>query len=82
MAQSAEQLIVLRLLTGIGLGFAISAPFPIAAELMPAHHRRTYGAIYEVMLASAFTLLPFVGFVLAGLAGDRPAPRDTITPGS
>jgi MFS transporter, putative metabolite:H+ symporter len=65
LAQSAEQLIVLRLLTGIGLGFAISAPFPIAAELMPAHHRRTYGAIYEVMLASAFTLLPFVGFVLA-----------------
>jgi MFS transporter, putative metabolite:H+ symporter len=66
LAQSAEQLIVLRLLTGIGLGFAISAPFPIAAELMPAHHRRTYGAIYEVILASAFTLLPFVGFVLAG----------------
>jgi putative MFS transporter len=32
---------------------------------MPAHHRRTYGTIYEVMLASAFTLLPFVGFVLA-----------------
>jgi MFS transporter, putative metabolite:H+ symporter len=66
LAQTAEQLIVLRLLTGIGLGFAISAPFPIAAELMPAQHRRTYGAIYEVMLASAFTLLPFIGFVLAG----------------
>jgi len=65
LVQSAEQLIILRLLTGIGLGFAISAPFPIAAELMPAHHRRTYGTIYEVMLASAFTLLPFVGFVLA-----------------
>ena len=66
LAQSADQLIVLRLLTGIGLGFAISAPFPIAAELMPAQHRRTYGAIYEVMLASAFTLLPFIGFFLAG----------------
>ena len=66
LAQNAEQLIMLRLLTGIGLGFAISAPFPIAAELMPAQHRRTYGAIYEVMLASAFTLLPFIGFVLAG----------------
>ena len=66
LAQTAEQLIMLRLLTGIGLGFAISAPFPIAAELMPAQHRRTYGAIYEVMLASAFTLLPFIGFVLAG----------------
>jgi MFS transporter, putative metabolite:H+ symporter len=66
LAQSAEQLIVLRLITGLGLGFAISAPFPIAAELMPAQHRRTYGAIYEVMLASAFTLLPFIGYVLAG----------------
>ena len=66
LAQTAEQLIALRLLTGIGLGFAISAPFPIAAELMPAQHRRTYGAIYEVMLASAFTLLPFIGFFLAG----------------
>ena len=54
------------MLTGIGLGFAISAPFPIAAELMPKQHRRTYGAIFEVMLASAFTLLPFVGFLLAG----------------
>ncbi|MGA8382894.1 MAG: MFS transporter [Stellaceae bacterium] len=68
LAQNADQLIVLRLLTGVGLGFAISAPFPIAAELMPAQHRRTYGAIYEVMLASAFTLLPFIGFVLAGNA--------------
>lgn len=65
LAQSAEQLIILRLLTGIGMGFAIPAPFPIAAELMPAQHRRTYGAIYEVMLASAFTLLPFVAFILA-----------------
>ena len=36
-----------------------------AAELMPAQHRRTYGAIYEVMLASAFTILPFVGYILA-----------------
>ena len=60
------QLIIIRVLTGIGLGFAISAPFPIAAELMPKQHRRTYGAIFEVMLASAFTLLPFVGFLLAG----------------
>jgi MFS family permease len=65
LAQSGTQLIIIRVLTGIGLGFALSAPFPIAAELMPAQHRRTYGAIYEVMLASAFTLLPFVGFVLA-----------------
>jgi MFS family permease len=66
LAQGGTQLLVIRLLTGFGLGFAASAPFPIAAELMPAQHRRTFGAIYEVMLASAFTLLPFVGFVLAG----------------
>jgi len=66
LVQNVEQLIILRLITGIGLGFAISAPFPIAAELMPAQHRRTYGGIYEVMLASAFTLLPFVAFLLAG----------------
>ncbi len=66
LAQNAEQLIIIRLFTGIGLGFAIPAAFPIAAELMPAQHRRTYGAIYEVMLASAFTILPFVAFVLAG----------------
>ena len=66
LAQSGMQLLIIRLLTGIGLGFAISAPFPYAVELMPKQHRRTYGAIYEVMLASAFTLLPFVGFVLAG----------------
>ena len=66
LTQTGTQLLVIRLLTGLGLGFAISAPFPIAAELMPAQHRRTFGAIYEVMLASAFTLLPFVGFILAG----------------
>lgn len=66
LAQSGTELIIIRLCTGIGLGFAISAPFPIAAELMPKQHRRTYGAIFEVMLASAFTLLPFVGFLLAG----------------
>ena len=66
LAQTGTQLVIIRVLTGFGIGFALSAPFPIAAELMPAQHRRTYGAIYEVMLASAFTLLPFVGFVLAG----------------
>ena len=65
VAQDFTQLFVQRLIAGIGLGFTISAPFPIAAELMPAQHRRTYAAIYEVMLARAFTLLPFVGFILA-----------------
>jgi MFS family permease len=65
LTQTGTQLLVIRMLTGFGAGFAVAAPFPIAAELMPAQHRRTYGAIYEVMLASAFTLLPFAGFVLA-----------------
>ena len=65
LVQSGEQLIIIRMLTGLAGGFAVSAPFPIAAELMPAQHRRTYGAIYEIMLASSFTLLPMAGFMLA-----------------
>jgi MFS family permease len=66
LVQTGEQLIVIRLFTGLAGGFAASAPFPIAAELMPAQHRRTYGAIYEMMLASSFTLVQVVGFLLAG----------------
>jgi MFS transporter, putative metabolite:H+ symporter len=66
LVQSGEQLIIVRLFTGLAGGFAASAAFPIAAELMPAQHRRTYGAIYEMMLATSFTLLPLVGFFLAG----------------
>ena len=66
LAQSGEHLIIIRLLTGLAIGFAASAPFPIAAELMPAQHRRTYGAIHEMMLASSFTLVPLVGFLVAG----------------
>jgi MFS family permease len=66
LVQSAEQLIVLRLLTGLGAGGAVSAAFPIAAELMPARHRRTYGAIYEMALAGAFTLVPLIAYLLAG----------------
>jgi MFS transporter, putative metabolite:H+ symporter len=65
LVQTGEQLIGLRLLTGFGGGFAVSAPFPIAAELMPAQHRRTFGAIYEMSLAASFTVLPFVAFSLA-----------------
>jgi MFS transporter, putative metabolite transport protein len=68
MVQSAEQLIIVRLLTGFGAGFAVSAAFPIAAELMPAQHRRTYGAIYEMALAISFTVVPFIAFLLAGNA--------------
>src|SRR5579863_5726542 len=66
LVQSAEQLIIVRLLTGIGAGGAVSAAFPIAAELMPAQHRRTYSAIYEMALAASFTVVPFIGGLLAG----------------
>src|SRR5271166_1679175 len=65
LVQDAEQLIVVRLLTGFGAGFAVSAAFPIAAELMPAQHRRTYGAVYEMALAISFTVVPFIAFLLA-----------------
>ena len=64
--QNAEQLIIVRLLTGLGAGGAVSAAFPIAAELMPAQHRRTYSAIYDQMaLAGAFTVVPFIAYLLA-----------------
>jgi MFS family permease len=66
LVQTADQLIIVRLLTGIGAGGAVSAAFPIAAELMPAQHRRTYGAIYEMALAASFTVVPFIGGLLAG----------------
>jgi MFS family permease len=66
LVQNGEQLIVLRLLTGLSGGFAVSAPFPIAAELMPAQHRRTFGAVYEMSPAASFTVLPVVGGLFAG----------------
>ncbi len=66
LVQTAEQLIIVRLLTGLAGGFAVSAAFPIAAELMPAQHRRTYGAVYEMLLAASFTAVLFVSFLLAG----------------
>jgi MFS transporter, putative metabolite:H+ symporter len=65
LVQNAEQLIIVRLLTGLAGGFAVSAPFPIAAELMPAQHRRTYGASYEMCLATSFTAVLLVSFLLA-----------------
>ncbi len=68
LVQNGEQLIIVRLLTGLGGGFAVSAAFPIAAELMPARHRRTFSAVYEMALASSFTVLPFVALLLAGSA--------------
>jgi MFS transporter, putative metabolite:H+ symporter len=66
LVQSSEQLIIVRLLTGFGAGGAVSAAFPIAAELMPAQHRRTYGAVYEMALAISFTVVPFIAYLLAG----------------
>ncbi len=33
---------------------------------MPAQHRRTYGAVYEMALAISFTVVPFIAFLLAG----------------
>jgi MFS family permease len=66
LVQTAEQLIIVRLLTGLGGGFAASAAFPIAAELMPAPHRRTYGAVYEMSLAASFTTVFLASFLLAG----------------
>src|SRR5262249_25665159 len=66
VVQTGEQLIIVRLLTGLAGGFAVIAPFPIATELMPARHRRTYSAVYEMALACSFAVLPFVGFLLAG----------------
>jgi MFS family permease len=68
LVQNAEQLIILRLLTGVGAGGVVSAAFPIAAELMPAQHRRTYAAVYEMALASSFTVVPFIAGLLAGNA--------------
>jgi len=65
LVQTAEQLIIVRLLTGLGGGFAVSAAFPIAAEPMPAAHRRTYGAVYEMSLAASFTTVFLVSFLLA-----------------
>jgi MFS family permease len=66
LVQTPNQLIIVRLLTGIGAGGAVSAAFPIAAELMPAQHRRSYGAIYEMALAASFTAVPFIGGLLSG----------------
>jgi MFS transporter, AAHS family, 4-hydroxybenzoate transporter len=68
LVHNAEQLIILRLLTGLGCGGVVSMPYPIGTELMPAQHRRTYAGCYEIALASSFTVLPFVAGVLSGNA--------------
>ena len=45
LVQNAKQLIIVRLLTGLGAGGVVSVAFPIAAELMPAQHRRPSGGL-------------------------------------
>jgi MFS family permease len=66
LVQTAEQLIILRLLIGLGAGGVVSMAFPIAAELMLAQHRRTYSAAYEMSLAAAFFIVPGIAALLAG----------------
>lgn len=68
LAHTPDQLIALRLLGGIGFGLALPAAYPIGAEILPARHRKTFGWIYEIILAFAFTTIPFIGF----LAGKSP----------
>ena len=65
LVQTAEQLIIVRLLTGLGAGGVVTVAFPIAAELMPAQHRRTYSAVYEMALATSFTAVLFIAVLLS-----------------
>ena len=78
LVQNAEQLIIVRALTGLGAGGVVSAAFPIAAELMPAQHRRTYGGIYEMALALGIT---FPALFASQLAGNPAAFRLLALPG-
>jgi MFS family permease len=66
LAATPRQLIVMRLLAGVGFGLALPAAYPLGAELLPAKHRRTFGCVYEIVLAFAFTTIPLFGY----LAGD------------
>jgi MFS family permease len=78
LVQNAEQLIIVRALTGLGAGGVVSAAFPIAAELMPAQHRRTYSGIYEMALALGIT---FPALFASQLAGNPAAFRLLALPG-
>ena len=78
LVQNAEQLIIVRALTGLGAGGVVSAAFPIAAELMPAQHRRTYGGIYEMSLALGIT---FPALFASQLASNPAAFRLLALPG-
>ena len=45
LAHTADQLIMLRMCGGIGFGLAVARRgYPIGSELLPAKHRRTFGA--------------------------------------
>src|SRR6201998_999342 len=66
LVQTAEQLIILRLLTGIGAGGVVSAAVPVPARAVAGPARRTYSAVYEMALASSFTVVPFIAGLLAG----------------
>jgi len=64
LAGNAWQLILIRMLGGFGFGLALPAAYPIGSELLPATHRKTFGWIYELILALAFTAIPFVGYLV------------------
>lgn len=66
LASTPAALIIIRMLGGIGFGLALPAAYPIGAELLPASHRKTFGWIYEIILALAFTAIPFVGSFASG----------------
>src|SRR5579883_3354214 len=61
LVQTAEQLIIIRLLTGLGGGFAVSAAFPIAAELVPAAPTHLWRRLRDV-LAASFTAVLLVSY--------------------
>src|SRR5215472_1967347 len=62
VVQTGEQLIIVRLLTGLAGGFAVIAPFPIATELMPARHRRTYAPSMRWRSPARSRCCPLSGF--------------------
>jgi MFS transporter, putative metabolite:H+ symporter len=74
LAATPRQLIAMRLLAGVGFGLALPAAYPLGAELLPAKHRRTFGCVYEIVLAFAFTTIPLFGY----LAGDSLSAWKTV----
>jgi putative MFS transporter len=60
---SPAELIVIRLLSGIGFGMALPAAYPLGSEIMPPRHRRTFGTIYELLLAFGFVSVAIFGYL-------------------